>query len=219
MSQSERPTNSGQRQPGEDTATPYDPPSAHPPAPGTTEPHHPHRPTTGRCAADGPPERRDRQASPPAGHEDDGVPEASAISAERRRRWPPVTGRAPQWRKVRLRISQADPWSVMTTSLLVSAGLGLCTIVAAAVVTIMLSVLGQEPVASLGWETTLGLVIVIVAAEVALTTALATLVAFLFNWSSGVVGGVEMTLADEPPAQRQTEADAAPDEDGRRHQA
>ncbi|MGW4512518.1 DUF3566 domain-containing protein [Streptomyces sp. NPDC004393] len=102
----------------------------------------------------------------------------------------------------------------MKTSFLVSAGLGLCVIVMVGVVAIMLTVLGQEPVVSLGWETTVGLTIVVVTAEVGLVTALATLVAFLFNWTSGAVGGVEMTLAEEPPAPPETESDAAPDEDG-----
>ncbi|MFF7187027.1 DUF3566 domain-containing protein [Streptomyces sp. NPDC008222] len=211
---------SGRRgQPGEDAAPPHAPPAAHRSTPGTTAPQHPHRPASDRRATDGPPGRPDRQASRAVGGADDEAAkagEAPGTAAERRRRWPPVTGRVPRWRKVRLRISKAEPWSVMKTSFLVSAGLGLCVIVMVGVVAIMLTVLGQEPVVSLGWETTVGLTVVVVTAEVGLTTALATLVAFLFNWSSAVVGGVEMTLAEEPSGRPETESDAAPDEDGLR---
>lgn len=104
----------------------------------------------------------------------------------------------------------------MTTSFLVSAGLGLCVIGCVGVVAIMLSVLGQEPVLSLGWETTLGLTVIVVVGEVALITALATLVAFLFNWSSAVIGGVRMTLARELPGGPDAEPDAEPEEWDRR---
>ena len=110
-----------------------------------------------------------------------------------------------------MRISQADPWSVMTTSFLVSAGLGLCVIVAVAAVTMMMSVLGQEPVLSLGWQLTLAFTIAVVAVEVALATALATLAAFLFNWSSGFAGGVEVTLAEDLPAPPESAPDGPPD--------
>ncbi|MET8954128.1 DUF3566 domain-containing protein [Streptomyces sp. NPDC004533] len=215
--------NARRGQPGEDAAPPHALPAAQRPTPVTTAPQHPPRPASDRLATDGPPGRperqgpQDRQASPATGGTDGEAAEAGEApgrSGERRRRWPPVTGRGPRWRRVRLRISAAEPWSVMKTSFLVSAGLGLCVIVMVGVVAIMLTVLGQEPVVSLGWETTVGLTIVVVTAEVGLVTALATLVAFLFNWTSGAVGGVEMTLAEEPPAPPETESDAAPDEDG-----
>ncbi|MGW2801002.1 DUF3566 domain-containing protein [Streptomyces sp. NPDC001269] len=217
--------NARRGQPGEDAAPSHAPPAAQPPTSGTMAPQHPPRPATDRLATDGPPGRPERQgsperqASPAAGGADDEAAkagEAPGRSGERRRRWQPVTGRGPRWRRVRLRISGAEPWTVMKTSFLVSAGLGLCVIVMVGVVAIMLTALGQEPVVSLGWETTVGLTIVVVTVEVGLATALATLVAFLFNWTSGVVGGVEMTLAEEPSGRPETEPDAAPGEDGPR---
>ncbi|MEU6095073.1 DUF3566 domain-containing protein [Streptomyces sp. NPDC047079] len=135
----------------------------------------------------------------------------SGTSADGPRRLPNA-GRGARWRRARLRISGADPWSVMTTSFLVSAGLGLCVIVTVAAITIMMSVFGQEPVLSLGWELTLTVAIAVVAVEVALATALATLVAFLFNWSSGFAGGVEVTLAEDSRTRPDTGPDAALDE-------
>ncbi|MEU6368607.1 DUF3566 domain-containing protein [Streptomyces sp. NPDC046931] len=177
----------------------------------TVTPHPPERArgqVAGTAAANGPPERRDGQ--PPAAPWRDGGTVSEAFADAPRRR--PGTGRVPRWRKARMRISKADPWSVMMTSFLVSTGLGLCVIVAVSAVTMMMSVLGQEPVLSLGWELTLALTVAVVAVEVALATALATLAAFLFNWSSGFAGGVEVTLAEDLPPRQETGPDSAPDQ-------
>jgi hypothetical protein len=92
-------------------------------------------------------------------------------------------------------VSEIDPWSVMTTSFLISLALGLCTIVTVAVLWLTLGAVGTAPWLSLGW--TLAVTTGIAVLEVALTTALATLGAFLYNLSAGFVGGVEVTPAED----------------------
>ncbi|MFE9169796.1 DUF3566 domain-containing protein [Streptomyces kebangsaanensis] len=101
-------------------------------------------------------------------------------------------------RTVRLRISRADPWSVMTTSCLLLVGLGICVLVTMMLVWGVLSVLDPEAWPSFGWA--LAIAAGIVTLEVVLGTALATLGAFLYNMSSQYAGGVHLTLADDIPA-------------------
>jgi hypothetical protein len=101
-------------------------------------------------------------------------------------------------RTVRLRISRADPWSVMTTSCLLLVGLGICVLVTMMLVWGVLSVLDPD-----AWHT-LGRALAnaagVVTLEVVLGSALATLGAFLYNMSSQYAGGVHLTLADDVPA-------------------
>lgn len=101
-------------------------------------------------------------------------------------------------RTVRLRISRADPWSVMTTSCLLLVGLGVCVLVTMMLVWGVLSALDPEAWPSFGWA--LAIAAGVVTLEVVLGTALATLGAFLYNMSSQYAGGVHLTLADDPPA-------------------
>ncbi|MFD5066155.1 DUF3566 domain-containing protein, partial [Streptomyces sp. NPDC058394] len=49
---------------------------------------------------------------------------------------------APRTRKARLRVAKADPWSVMKVSFLLSIALGICTIVAAAVLWMVMDAMG-----------------------------------------------------------------------------
>ncbi len=57
-----------------------------------------------------------------------GVPGPAAGPGARRPR--PAARTAPRTRKARLRVSKADPWSVMKVSFLLSIALGVCTVVA-----------------------------------------------------------------------------------------
>ncbi|UXY23276.1 DUF3566 domain-containing protein [Streptomyces cynarae] len=102
---------------------------------------------------------------------------------------------APRTPGARLRLSGADPWSVMTTSFLISVTLGLCSIVTVALLWVLLTVVGAVAWRSLGWALALTAGVAVV--EVALTTALATLAAFLYNMSAGLVGGVELTATED----------------------
>ncbi|MFC6133757.1 MULTISPECIES: DUF3566 domain-containing protein [Streptomyces] len=124
---------------------------------------------------------------------------------------------APRTRKARLRVAKADPWSVMKVSFLLSIALGICTIVAAAVLWMVMDAMGvfstvggtiSEATGSnegngfdlqsfLSLPRVLIFTSVIAVIDVVLATALATLGAFIYNLSAGFVGGVELTLAED----------------------
>jgi len=123
----------------------------------------------------------------------------------------------PRTRKARLRVAKADPWSVMKVSFLLSIALGICTIVAAAVLWMVMNAMGvfstvggtiSEATGStesngfdlqsfLSLPHVLMFTSVIAVIDVVLATALATLGAFIYNLSAGFVGGVELTLAED----------------------
>ncbi|HET9382106.1 MAG TPA: DUF3566 domain-containing protein [Streptomyces sp.] len=123
----------------------------------------------------------------------------------------------PRVRKARLRVAKADPWSVMKVSFLLSIALGICTIVASAVLWMVMDAMGvfstvggtiSEATGSnesngfdlqsfLSLPNVLMFSSVIAVIDVVLATALATLGAFIYNLSAGFVGGVELTLAED----------------------
>ncbi len=123
----------------------------------------------------------------------------------------------PRTRKARLRVARADPWSVMKVSFLLSIALGICTVVAAAVLWMVMDAMGvfstvggtiSEATGSnesngfdlqsfLSLPRVLIFTSVIAMIDVVLATALATLGAFIYNLSAGFVGGVELTLAED----------------------
>ncbi|MFF7726189.1 DUF3566 domain-containing protein [Streptomyces sp. NPDC008001] len=131
---------------------------------------------------------------------------------------PAPAGRpAPRTRTARLRVAKADPWSVMKVSFLLSIALGICTIVAAAVLWSVMDAMGvfstvggtiSDATTSsdgggfdlqsfLSLPRVLLFTSVIAVINVVLATALATLGAFVYNLSAGFVGGVELTLAED----------------------
>jgi len=123
----------------------------------------------------------------------------------------------PRTRKARLRVAKADPWSVMKVSFLLSIALGICTIVASAVLWMVMDAMGvfstvggtiSEATGSnesngfdlqsfLSLPHVLMFTSIIAVIDVVLATALATLGAFIYNLSAGFVGGVELTLAED----------------------
>ncbi|WP_086560496.1 DUF3566 domain-containing protein [Streptomyces africanus] len=144
-----------------------------------------------------------------------GAAGGAAAAAVRR----PRTGArtTPRVRKARLRVAKADPWSVMKVSFLLSIALGICTIVAAAVLWMVMDAMGvfstvggtiSEATGSnesngfdlqafLSLPNVLMFTSIIAVIDVVLATALATLGAFIYNLSAGFVGGVELTLAED----------------------
>lgn len=140
---------------------------------------------------------------------------AAGVGAQRKPRTPVRT--TPRTRKARLRVAKADPWSVMKVSFLLSIALGVCTIVAAAVLWMVMDAMGvfstvggtiSEATGSnegngfdlqsfLSLPRVLIFTSVIAVIDVVLATALATLGAFIYNLSAGFVGGVELTLAED----------------------
>ncbi|MEU6373802.1 DUF3566 domain-containing protein [Streptomyces sp. NPDC046909] len=164
-----------------------------------------------------PGERQPQQAAGPY-HPPQAYPAqapAAATGAVRR----PRTGArtTPRTRKARLRVAKADPWSVMKVSFLLSIALGICTIVAAAVLWMVMDAMGvfstvggtiSEATGSnesngfdlqsfLSLPNVLLFTSIIAVIDVVLATALATLGAFIYNLSAGFVGGIELTLAED----------------------
>ncbi|MBC2905634.1 DUF3566 domain-containing protein [Streptomyces cupreus] len=159
----------------------------------------------------------ERQPQPSSGpyHPPQAYPAAAPASAVRR----PRTGArtVPRTRKARLRVAKADPWSVMKVSFLLSIALGICTIVASAVLWMVMDAMGvfstvggtiSEATGSnesngfdlqsfLSLPNVLMFTSIIAVIDVVLATALATLGAFIYNLSAGFVGGVELTLAED----------------------
>ncbi|MEI7033987.1 DUF3566 domain-containing protein [Streptomyces pratensis] len=153
---------------------------------------------------------------PPQAYEaPDGGTQGGGAQATRK----PRTGArtTPRTRKARLRVAKADPWSVMKVSFLLSIALGICTVVASAVLWMVMDAMGVfETVGGTISEATgsnesngfdlqsflslprvLVFTSVIAVIDVVLATALATLGAFIYNLSAGFVGGVELTLAED----------------------
>ncbi|WP_233289205.1 DUF3566 domain-containing protein [Kitasatospora sp. MBT63] len=137
--------------------------------------------------------------------------------AARRPGTPPAAQGGIRTRKARLRITKADPWSVMKVSFLLSLAVGVIMIVAAAVLWMTLDglgvfdslsstlsdVTGNDSASSfnlmdyIGFGRVMMFTILISVVDVVLMTALATLSAFIYNTAAGFTGGIELTLAEE----------------------
>ncbi|TLS40759.1 DUF3566 domain-containing protein [Streptomyces montanus] len=184
-----------------------------PPAPGSPLPGE-RQPQPQPAQPYHPPQAYQPQQPPP--QPPSGGPQGAGPQGAVRR---PRTGArtTPRTRKARLRVAKADPWSVMKVSFLLSIALGICTIVAAAVLWMVMDAMGvfstvggtiSEATGSnesngfdlqsfLSLPRVLIFTSVIAVIDVVLATALATLGAFIYNLSAGFVGGVELTLAED----------------------
>ena len=119
-------------------------------------------------------------------------------------------------RRVRLTVSRVDPWSAMKMSFLLSVALGIAGVVMVAVLWTILAGMGVfdqvnglvgqiiqdgnstfDIMDFLGFGRVVSLAIVIGVIDVILMTAIATLAAFLYNVSSSLVGGLQLTLTDD----------------------
>lgn len=180
------------------------------PAPTQAQPHAHASAQAGGSALPG--ERRPQQQGPYH------PPQAYQPAPEGASRKPRTGARTtPRTRKARLRVAKADPWSVMKVSFLLSIALGICTIVAAAVLWMVMNAMGvfstvgatiSEATGSnesngfdlqsfLSLPNVLIFTAIIAVIDVVLATALATLGAFIYNLSAGFVGGIELTLAED----------------------
>ncbi|MEV5971894.1 DUF3566 domain-containing protein [Streptomyces sp. NPDC051921] len=175
---------------------------------GGTQPQGPYHPPQAYGA---PAQGTPAQGVPTGGHTSGG----QTAAAQRKARTGART--TPRTRKARLRVAKADPWSVMKVSFLLSIALGICTVVAAAVLWMVMDAMGvfstvggtiSEATGSnesngfdlqsfLSLPRVLMFTSVIAVIDVVLMTALATLGAFIYNLSAGFVGGVELTLAED----------------------
>ena len=130
---------------------------------------------------------------------------ASARSAPRRSR------------RAQLRLVQVDAWSVMKTSFLLSIALGIVLVVAVAIIWGVLGAAGvwdsinsivQQAVGNdngtpfdiqeyAGTSRVLGFTMIVAVIDVILITAISTLGAFLYNLAAALLGGIEVTLAED----------------------
>lgn len=120
-------------------------------------------------------------------------------------------------RKARLRLVQVEPWSVMKTAFMLSIAVGIVTVVAVGIVWGVLGAAGLwdsvnsivkdsigdssgspfEIQKYLGTTRVLGFTMIVAVADVILITAIATLGAFLYNLAAGLLGGIEVTFAED----------------------
>lgn len=120
-------------------------------------------------------------------------------------------------RKARLRMTHLDPWSVMKVSFLLSVAFGIVTVIAVAVVWSVLGAAGvwdsinqtvQEVIGGdtgaafdvedyVGTSRVMGFTMIVAVVDVVLITAIATLTAFLYNLAAALLGGLEVTLAED----------------------
>jgi Transmembrane domain of unknown function (DUF3566) len=147
----------------------------------------------------------------------DARPEQAYAPPSARRTPTTVVRRSGRVRKARLRLLRIDPWSVMKTAFLLSVALGITVFVAVAVLWSVLDAAGvfsavgdlirdlTSSETGTGFELenytalsrVLGFTTLIAVVDVVLVTALATLGAFLYNLSASLLGGLELTLAED----------------------
>lgn len=130
---------------------------------------------------------------------------------------PAHSGPPRQVRQARLRLVQIEPWSVMKTSFLLSVALGIVSVVAVGIVWGVLGAAGlwdsinsivRDSIGDtsgtpfeiqnyLGTARILGFTMIVAVADIVLITAIATLGAFLYNLAANLLGGVEVTFAED----------------------
>lgn len=124
---------------------------------------------------------------------------------------------APRVRRARLKVVNIDPWSVMKVSFLFSVAFGLVLLVAVALLWSVLDFMGVfasvgstitdvsgdtnstgfDVVAFFSLPRVMGMATVLALINTLMITALATLATYMYNLSTDLVGGVEVTLAEE----------------------
>lgn len=131
----------------------------------------------------------------------------------------PVAARpaAPRTRTAHLRLTRIDPLSVMKMAFLLSIALGIVMVVAVTIVWSVLSAVGvwdninsavQQVIGTeqgetfdvseyIGTPRVIGFALIASVINVVLLTAIATLSAFVYNLAAALLGGVEMTWAED----------------------
>ena len=123
----------------------------------------------------------------------------------------------PRTRRAHLRASRLDPWSVMKVAFMLSIAVAIVGVIAVVVLwsalsaanvfdTINTTVRDQatfgtqaqqfDVLAYVGLNRVLGVSLLLAVVNVILGTALATLFSFVYNLTAGLLGGIEVTLAE-----------------------
>jgi Transmembrane domain of unknown function (DUF3566) len=117
-------------------------------------------------------------------------------------------------RRVRLSVSRIDPWSIMKLAFLLAVAIGIMTVVATIVVWYVLDTLGvfatveefiqgtvgPQPVditQFVEFDRMVSVATLVAVVNVVLLTAIATIMAILYNITAALVGGVHLTLTDD----------------------
>jgi hypothetical protein len=120
-------------------------------------------------------------------------------------------------RRAKLRVIRLDPWSVTKSAFLLSIAFGVMCVVAVFLVFSIMSasglwdsvnttiqgVVNQRPDEAfdindyVGMSRVMGITMLICAIDVVIITALATLGAFIYNMAASLLGGIEVTLAED----------------------
>ena len=127
---------------------------------------------------------------------------------------PPRPAPAAGPRRVRLSLSRIDPWSAMKLAFLLSVGVGIMIVVAAAVVWFVLDAMHvfadiEALLTSIGsanflqlmdyleFDRVMSFATIVGVVDILLLTALGTIGAFLYNIVASLVGGLHVTLTDD----------------------
>ncbi len=129
----------------------------------------------------------------------------------------PAVSRPPRTRRAHLRLTRVDPWSVMKIAFMLAIAVAVVEVVAvvvlwsslnAADVFTQINTIARNPsyfgtsgvsfdvLNYVGLNRVLGVSILLALVNAVLTTAIATLASFLYNLASGLLGGLEVTLAE-----------------------
>lgn len=119
-------------------------------------------------------------------------------------------------RHARLFVSRVDPWSTMKTAFMLSLGLAVVLVVAIVLLWMVLAASGvfdafNQAINDVGGQASssfdiagvlsfgrvIGFALLLAAFEIVMTSALATLIAALYNVTVGFTGGVEVTLSED----------------------
>jgi hypothetical protein len=162
-----------------------------------------------------------RSQTPPRNPRRPAAESTAQVPAVRKQAARPAPAAAPaptgSVRRARLRLTRVDPWSVMKTAFLLSVAFAVVTIVSVFMVWSVLSAAGvwssinstvQDIVGGqdasnfdvenyLGTSRVLGFTMLVSVVNVFLLTAMATLGAFLYNMAAQLLGGIEVTLAED----------------------
>jgi hypothetical protein len=143
--------------------------------------------------------------------------EKSRQRAEARAARKEAARRPRQTRRAKLRLTRVDPWSVTKTAFLLSIAFGVMCVVAVFLVFSIMDasglwdkvnetiqqVVNQDPQDQfdikdyVALSRVMGVTMLISVIDVVLITALATLGAFIYNMSAAMLGGIEVTLAED----------------------
>ena len=170
------------------------------------------------AAATGPFEMDETRVQPAVEAQTVAAPAAAPAQAARPAAVTSARSVSRRTRKARLRLSRIDPWSVMKTSFLFSIAFGIMFWFATYVVWSVIGASGlfdavnsilQNLLSNPNDQTqiriedfvnankVLGVAALIAVINVVLLTAIGTLTAFLYNLSANILGGLELTLAED----------------------